>query len=90
MLETRFGGCPPQAQRFDPGQTPDLQPGVVPDGKEATAELGRRKFLVDYRPGAGIRIAPHFYTKDEELELVIAELRKIISAYTGVRGKFQC
>jgi kynureninase len=30
---------------------------------------------VDYRPGAGIRIAPHFYTKDEELELVIREIQ---------------
>ena len=43
-----------------------------------TAELIRREFIVDYRPGAGIRISPHFYTKDEELELVIREMRKII------------
>ncbi len=40
-------------------------------------ELIRREFIVDYRPGAGVRIAPHFYTKDEELELVIAEMKKI-------------
>ena len=37
----------------------------------------RREFIVDYRPGAGVRISPHFYTKDEELELVIAEMKKI-------------
>jgi kynureninase len=42
-----------------------------------TAELIRREFIVDYRPGAGIRISPHFYTTDEELELVINELKKI-------------
>jgi selenocysteine lyase/cysteine desulfurase len=24
-----------------------------------------------------VRISPHFYTKDEELELVIAEMKKI-------------
>jgi kynureninase len=42
-----------------------------------TKELIRREFIVDYRPGAGVRISPHFYTKDEELELVIAELKKI-------------
>ena len=42
-----------------------------------TKELIRREFVVDYRPGAGVRISPHFYTKDEELELVIAELKKI-------------
>ena len=28
--------------------------------------------IVDYRPGAGIRVAPHFYTSDEELERVVA------------------
>jgi kynureninase len=42
-----------------------------------TKELIRREFIVDYRPGAGVRISPHFYTTDEELELVIAEMKKI-------------
>ena len=42
-----------------------------------TKELVRREFIVDYRPGAGVRISPHFYTKDEELELVIGEMKKI-------------
>jgi len=49
----------------------------VPNGNAVTAELARREILVDYRPGAGIRIAPHFYSKDEELELVIREIGKI-------------
>ena len=44
---------------------------------EITKELVRREFIVDYRPGAGVRISPHFYTKDEELELIIAEMKKI-------------
>ncbi len=51
----------------------------VPNGKEVTAELLRRDILVDYRPGAGIRIAPHFYTSDEELEQSIQEIRSISS-----------
>src|ERR1041384_7590433 len=42
-----------------------------------TKELIRREFIVDYRPGAGICISPHFYTTDEELELIIKELKKI-------------
>ena len=42
-----------------------------------TKELIRREFIVDYRPGAGVRISPHFYTTDEELELVIKEMKKI-------------
>lgn len=45
-----------------------------------TKELIRREFIVDYRPGAGVRISPHFYTKDDELELVINEMKKIRDA----------
>ena len=44
---------------------------------DITKELIRREFIVDYRPGAGVRISPHFYTTDEELELDIAEMKKI-------------
>jgi kynureninase len=47
------------------------------DAGAITKELVRREFIVDYRPGAGVRISPHFYTKDEELDLVIAEIKKI-------------
>jgi len=50
----------------------------VPYGEQVTKELLRRDFLIDYRPGAGIRVAPHFYTKDEELELTVQEIRKIL------------
>lgn len=49
----------------------------VPNGNEVTRELVRREVLVDYRPNAGIRIAPHFYTADDELDRVIAEIRSI-------------
>ena len=52
----------------------------VPNGYEVTQELLRRDVLVDYRPGAGIRVAPHFYTKDEELDLVIREIQAIAGA----------
>jgi kynureninase len=42
-----------------------------------TKELVRREFIVDYRPGAGVRISPHFYTTDEELGLIVNEMKKI-------------
>lgn len=48
-----------------------------PDASAITKELIRREFIVDYRPGAGVRISPHFYTKNEELELVINEMKTI-------------
>jgi kynureninase len=40
-------------------------------------ELNRRKFYCDHRPAAGIRIAPHFYTKPEEIDLFFSELKKV-------------
>jgi kynureninase len=42
-------------------------------------ELNRRKFFCDHRPGVGIRIAPHFYNKREEIELFFTEVKKIRS-----------
>lgn len=50
----------------------------VPNGKDVTRELARREILVDFRPGAGIRIAPHFYTTDDEVEHAISEIRSIV------------
>src|ERR671920_162137 len=49
----------------------------VPHAAAVTAELVRREIICDYRPGAGIRVSPHFYTKDEELELIIREMKTI-------------
>lgn len=40
-------------------------------------ELNSRRFFCDHRPGAGIRIAPHFYTKEEEVDLFFAEIETI-------------
>ena len=50
----------------------------VPHGQQVTTELLRRDFLCDFRPGSGIRVAPHFYSKDEELELIVREIKTII------------
>jgi len=50
----------------------------APHGAAVTKELLRRNFLVDFRPGAGIRVAPHFYSTDDELELTIREIQKIV------------
>ena len=48
-----------------------------PDAAAITRELINREFIVDYRPGAGVRISPHFYNTDDELELVIKEMKTI-------------
>jgi kynureninase len=49
----------------------------VQNGKEVTRELARREVLVDYRPNAGIRIAPHFYNADDELDRAMSEIQSI-------------
>jgi kynureninase len=44
------------------------------------AELARRSVLVDFRPGVGIRIAPHFYTTDDELDATMNEIQDILDS----------
>ena len=57
----------------------------TPDGYRVCQELIRRKFLVDYRPGAGIRVAPHFYTTDDECDATVDEVAAIAPA-SGTAG----
>ncbi len=63
----------------------------VPHAYEVSKALLERDILVDYRPEAGIRIAPHFYTSDEELELAVAAMDEILEReewkkFTGERA----
>jgi len=46
----------------------------VPNGQTVADELIRRKVIVDYRPGAGIRMAPHFYNTAEEIDRAMSVL----------------
>ena len=41
-------------------------------------ELLGRQILCDFRPGAGIRIGPHYFTSDAELERVIEQIGEIV------------
>jgi kynureninase len=50
----------------------------MPDSEEVCRELLKREILVDWRPKAGVRFSPHFYTKDEELELAISAVEDIL------------
>jgi kynureninase len=58
----------------------------VEHGYEVAQELLARDILVDYRVGAGIRVAPHFFTRDEELEAVVGSIAEIIK--TGAWQRF--
>ena len=52
----------------------------VPDGHAAAQELIRRNVIVDYRPGAGIRMSPHFYNTEEEIDRAMDVLNDIVGA----------
>lgn len=63
----------------------------VPHGYEVAQELLRRGIVIDYRPNAGIRVAPHFYTSDDELERAVGEIDDILAtgawqAHAGTRA----
>jgi len=50
----------------------------VPHAAEVAQALLARDVVIDFRPGAGIRIAPHFYTTDDEVERVVGEIDDIL------------
>ena len=41
------------------------------------AELNRRKFFCDHRPGGGLRASPHFYTTDAEVDRFMDEVETL-------------
>jgi kynureninase len=67
----------PEADPAERGGTVTLD---VPRGPEVLRELLRREVLVDYRPGAGIRVSPHFYNTEEEVDRVVAEAVAILAS----------
>lgn len=51
----------------------------VPHGYEVSRGLKSLEILCDYRPGAGIRLSPHFYTRDDELDAAVDTIAEILS-----------
>jgi kynureninase len=72
-------GWPVSAPR-DPARRGGTVAFDVPHGAEVAQALLARDVIIDYRPGAGIRVAPHFYTTDEEIERVAAETAAILES----------
>lgn len=61
----------------------DVRGGTVtinpPHAYEVSREIIVRDFIVDYRAGAGIRIAPHFYNSDEEIDTTMQTIEAILA-----------
>lgn len=51
-----------------------IDPG---DAHHVHDELIRRGYVVDHRPGAGIRVAPHFYNSADECTAILDEMSAI-------------
>lgn len=69
--------------RVNTPQDPAQRGGTVsidcPHAQEVCRELLARDILVDYRPRAGIRMSPHFYNKDEEIDFAVAQVGEILA-----------
>jgi kynureninase len=52
----------------------------LPNGESIARALIAREVIVDYRPGAGIRMAPHYYTSVDEIELALGVLDELVAA----------
>lgn len=63
---------------------PDERAGTVtlaPPGSEAIARrLLDEAILVDHRPGAGIRLSPHFYNTEEEIDRAVDRIATLAGA----------
>jgi kynureninase len=73
-----------QGWRVNAPRTSDQRGGSVildvPHAGEVVRELAARDVLVDFRPGAGIRIGPHFFNTDDEVVAVVAEIKSILDS----------
>jgi kynureninase len=58
----------------------------VPGAAAVAAELIRRDVIIDHRPGAGIRIAPHFYNTEQDIDTALRVLDEIIQGAQGAQG----
>jgi len=70
--------------RVNTPRDPEKRGGTVsidmPNSKEVCAELLKRDVLVDWRPKAGVRMSPHFYTSDQEIDTAVTAVEEILSS----------
>ena len=58
----------------------------VPHGYAVCQALSAREIVVDFRPDAGLRVAPHFYNTEDEVRACVAAVREILD--TGEHERF--
>src|SRR5205807_2347297 len=81
VLKWLCGGPGGSFLYVDPKLRPKLEPsftGWMAHAKEVAFELNAEDIVCDFRPGAGVRFSPHFYTTDEEIEIAFATADEIL------------
>jgi kynureninase len=58
----------------------------VPGFEGVHKELAERQILCDFRPGAGLRLGPHYFTSDEELVFALDQIAEIVE--TGAHERW--
>jgi kynureninase len=58
----------------------------VPDFEAVHKELSERQILCDFRPDAGIRLGPHYFTSEEELQFALDQIEDILATGARERG----
>jgi len=83
MTALLYEGAREQGWTVTCAEDPALRGSTVaidaPHGELVAAELNARDVVVDYRPGAGIRVAPHFYTTEDEVRFAVAQIIEILA-----------
>ncbi len=64
---------------MDPAERAGTVSIECPHAQEVERALLERDILVDYRPKAGIRLSPHFYNRDEEIDFALAQIEEILA-----------
>lgn len=71
-----------QGWKLNSPQDVDLRGGsvmiYVDDPQVFVEKLAKRKIFVDCRPGVGLRISPHFFNTDDEVEELLCTLAELI------------
>jgi kynureninase len=82
MTARLFEGAKARGWRVNTPENPAERAGTVsvdcPHATEVSRELLAREILVDYRPKAGVRLSPHFYNREDECDLAIAQIAEIL------------
>jgi kynureninase len=52
----------------------------TPEFEAVHRELAERQILCDFRPDAGIRLGPHYYSSDEELRFAVSQIAEILES----------